>query len=535
MEQIINQTLNINVNNATPAVPNTGFVTSTTNMVDHLGMIGCSVLFAIILGFTVIAVMLLLQYKRHQQKSSLFLGTGLLAVSFGLFVPSLAMTSTGISGDTPETLETNIDIVTTPEGQVATGDTTITLANDMPDGFAIYAYMENDNALYNVDGSAKIEATALTSSANPSSLTLNSYGILNSNKQYAPIAVGVEQATQAIYVTGTNTPAGTNVNLTFAAKLDDSVPTGTYTGHIVFGIIPTIFIQDVTDQVCQTFEMDKQIPVFDKRDFKQYTIAHLQDGRCWMTQNLDLGYTDKTMTLTPEDSDVNEPFNLPFSSTDWKNDFETAQIYQPDGQINSTERGFDGTFYNWYAATAGTGNSALEVPDGEHMIAASSSICPKNWQLPEYDERWYPENAKFETNNAYYNMLKKYLQSDYWDEWSGDWWGPFELIPNDPLNLYYDGYINLDGKSDATNRHINHEDLGEANSGTWWFNTAIQLVGANGNRGLSTPFHAAVLDVYLPGVATTPNASYGNWDVLPFSAQARYNGASIRCVTRLPR
>ncbi len=517
MEQIINQTLNINVNNATPAVPNTGFVTSSTGLVGHLGVIGCSVLFAIILGFAVIAVILLLQYKRHQQKSSLFLGTGLLAVSFGLFVPSLAMTSTGISGDTPETLETNIDIVTTPEGQVATGDTTITLANDMPDGFAIYAYMENDNALYNADGSAKIDATALTSSADPSSLTLNSYGILNSNKQYAPIAVGDEQA-QAVYVTGTESPAGTNINLTFAAKLDDSVPTGTYTGHIVFGVMPTIFIQDVTDEVCQTFEMDKQIPVFDKRDFNKYYIAHLQDDRCWMTENLRLGDRDQSILLTPELSNVSTDFTLPASSSDWEADsLNVPQILIDPGTDTDSALWRPEVFYNWNAATAGTGDESA-------FRSVGNSICPKGWQLPQYAE---DGKASVLSDNDYFNMLKYYLPYEEWNGWG--WYDENGRVFDEPTKFNLPGIVYLEG---SPVNSLMGAFIREAGSmGLWWFNTA-------GDAPIDNTTNEAM---WIPN-AYTLRVGYIEKDAqsLPTGVQPvesyhnRTEGASIRCVTQRP-
>ena len=35
-----------------------------------------------------------------------------------------------------------------------------------------------------------------------------------------------------------------------------------------------------------------------------------------------------------------------------------------------------GNYYNWYAATAGTGTCAMESGD------ATSSICPRGWRLP---------------------------------------------------------------------------------------------------------------------------------------------------------
>ena len=57
----------------------------------------------------------------------------------------------------------------------------------------------------------------------------------------------------------------------------------------------------------------------------------------------------------------------------------TADAY---GNLQGTTSGESweaiGNYYNWYAATAGTGTAAMVTP-----ATASDSICPKGWKLPD--------------------------------------------------------------------------------------------------------------------------------------------------------
>ena len=170
----------------------------------------------------------------------------------------------------------------------------------------------------------------------------------------------------------------------------------------------------------------------DARDGKVYWVGKLPDNNCWMTQNLDLdlgvkdGNTDTTV-LTPADSDVSSNWNPPRStekngtvtsnSTNTETyswDFGLYVKNNPDdynsycngvktmsgcdgwtdvtnltpaetewtGSVDNTVSGstYDahfliGNFYQWNAATAGTGGTITSQE-------ATDSICPKGWQLP---------------------------------------------------------------------------------------------------------------------------------------------------------
>lgn len=186
------------------------------------------------------------------------------------------------------------------------------------------------------------------------------------------------------------------------------------------------YMQDFTPTLCETSDIGATTRLIDRRDGKYYWVAKLADGNCWMTQNLDLDLTNGT-PLTPEDSDVSSNWNPPRStekngtvtsnSTNTETyswDFGLYVKNNPDdynsycnqvktmsgcdgwtdatnltpaetewtGSIDNTVSGntYDahfliGNFYQWNAATAGTGGTITSQD-------ATDSICPKGWQLP---------------------------------------------------------------------------------------------------------------------------------------------------------
>ena len=185
-------------------------------------------------------------------------------------------------------------------------------------------------------------------------------------------------------------------------------------------------MQEMTPEVCAETEVGTVARLTDARDGKVYWVAKLPDNNCWMTQNLDLDLTHGT-PLTPEDSDVSSNWNPPRSTakngtvTSNSNNTETYSwdfgLYvknNPDdydsyctqvktmngcegwadatdltpaetewtGSVDNTVSGntYDahfliGNFYQWNAATAGTGGTITSAE-------AKDSICPKGWQLP---------------------------------------------------------------------------------------------------------------------------------------------------------
>ena len=180
-------------------------------------------------------------------------------------------------------------------------------------------------------------------------------------------------------------------NLTFASKIDYLQPAGAYNITLQFNIVanpPVQYMQDLNPALCTTTPMT----VVDKRDNKEYTIARLADGQCWMTSNLNLaGGT----ALYSDDSDVDPAntrasgtpyYTLPASSTTGFDDDDKAYVYntgnETASQADCTSTQACNSYYSWLAATAGGKDASGTAVTGNGPDAAYS-ICPKGWRLPK--------------------------------------------------------------------------------------------------------------------------------------------------------
>lgn len=183
----------------------------------------------------------------------------------------------------------------------------------------------------------------------------------------------------------------------------------------------------MTAEICSTANSGDTKQLIDSRDSKKYWVAKLDDGRCWMTQNMELDLTSRTLTSADSDvvseytfdSDVmhTRPLVSNFSNTSivaWNfgdyvrttpstatsstycnsipglsgcTDYFTnvadmtpmAAVRTDDVAVsgNTYDAHFKtGYYYSWNAATASS---------SEHIIVsgqAPNSICPKGWELP---------------------------------------------------------------------------------------------------------------------------------------------------------
>jgi uncharacterized repeat protein (TIGR02543 family) len=223
---------------------------------------------------------------------------------------------------------------------------------------------------------------------------------------------------------GTNTFTGEELSVNINAG---DLPSVTLTALWTPALHSVTYMQDLTPEICAASTTpdvnstlldwtgeyigdDTYVPrkkLRDKRDNKDYLVSKLADGNCWMSQNLALDLSTN-VTLTDELTDLN-------TKTSWTpvRDTQTAVgIYWSTGNSDIGPYDFSyhptgtgsgayyrggkvksdtptantdvylwestGNYYNWNAATAGTGlyNTLTEVND---------SICPKGWQLATSD------------------------------------------------------------------------------------------------------------------------------------------------------
>ena len=308
-----------------------------------------------------------------------------------------------------DNLTLNVD--PTASGRFIKDDLSVVVSTSNDTGYTLtFANNDTDNSMHHADSSITTTIPSITTATDEANFPVNSWGyslgdITSSAQQFSSIPLSTATTT----IKTTTTPiAEDSTNVTFAAKVDTSIPAGVYSDTVVFTATTNYVpknpldalnsMQDMTASVCNAARIGDEATLTDSRDGKTYNIRKMEDGKCWMIQNLALGDTNTPVTLTSADSDVTSSFTIPTSAitnsvTDWSN-VDSIHVYNNgDAWIESTSAGnnsivhtdgstppsqsqYIGNYYNWYTATAGTGTSVMTTGN------APSSICPKGWRLP---------------------------------------------------------------------------------------------------------------------------------------------------------
>lgn len=167
-------------------------------------------------------------------------------------------------------------------------------------------------------------------------------------------------------------------------------------------------MQDMSNSICENVNVideGSQTKLVDRRDGKVYWVAKLADGRCWMTQNLELSVS-KNKTYTSDDTNTAYGWK-PSASTSWTSDgvawnsnidggnfiqqsaggflgnwnaiVDPTQSTTLDNVKRSGNEHYSfGVYYNYSAAIARNDSSTYTL-NGED---AADSVCPKGWVLP---------------------------------------------------------------------------------------------------------------------------------------------------------
>ena len=130
------------------------------------------------------------------------------------------------------------------------------------------------------------------------------------------------------------------------------------------------------ESILDSMELNTTYNLIDKRDNKTYAVAKLKDGNIWMADNLDLGRTELTTSLTCVNTNLNDTVTST-TFNGWKKTSgtynSTAGEFIPLSGTDATSGIKYGTLYNYYAATAGTFSNNND---------AVYDICPAGWRLP---------------------------------------------------------------------------------------------------------------------------------------------------------
>ena len=208
---------------------------------------------------------------------------------------------------------------------------------------------------------------------------------------------------------------------TYKINIMSNQPAATYVGKVKYTLVhPTTAPEPSTKTIANATYMQEVgscpntlttgmvYELTDSRDNQTYRVAKLKDGNCWMLQNLKLGRSTSTLTLTPTNSDVDGNYVLN-NKLPSPGKFHAYTIDGVDGQNNSTEyyctgdgtaSDWESCYYNWYTATAGTGTTYIAT-QGQNV---NNSICPAGWTLPTQPEfqqlyNQYPSAAQMEVAN----------------------------------------------------------------------------------------------------------------------------------------
>ena len=178
-----------------------------------------------------------------------------------------------------------------------------------------------------------------------------------------------------------------------------------------------VCMQDINETVINSMTVGTQYSLIDFRDGKTYFVSKLNDGKVWMTQNLDfdlnsskvythnntdLGYTTNNLSSTWQPSR-----NTTNTIDDWSSDGTTARSYNAGekyyypvaspasnddvsttcNNVSTCKHYHAGNYYN-FAAMA-----AEHITGADNQYAKmSDSVCPAGWRLPDgpseyiYDE-----------------------------------------------------------------------------------------------------------------------------------------------------
>lgn len=215
-------------------------------------------------------------------------------------------------------------------------------------------------------------------------------------------------------------------------------------------------MQDVTADACTATPK----AVIDSRDNQRYTIQRLNDGECWMIENLRLGYNENnaasssyitTLTLNPASSDVNQTRTIRvYDFKEYGDSYEQCHVdgnpaagLSGLGMENPCMRSYSsesptpatGVWYNYAAASAGTitGDSNTDI--------ATESICPGGWTLPNSTQiinlasalGGDPSSFGPIAGGAYYNGIL-YSYGDF-----GSWWSTAPASAEWRETLDYEG------------------------------------------------------------------------------------------------
>ena len=456
------------------------------------------------------------------------------------------------------------------------GSTTLTAICNDNGGFAIYAVggslKEGTIGATNLvgAGTGQTIATGTATSGNTSNWAMklakvtNSYlpdnlTIVNNFDSFHTIPANYTRV--ARYDSTTDNNQGSQMTTTYAAYIQPAQAADVYVGHVTYALVhpssamPVDYTMQNIAEWKDTLLPNEEVEAYDIRDGKRYTVALLDDGNVWMTQNLDLQiggyYNGDPVVLTSENTDLH--------------------AYQTTGGATFTDYSYNNGLITWAPTVANTnatvtGTPAYITTDNGTTVAGWTDDNNKPY-LMEGGDTYSVQGTRFNSLSAceangtrteaqcmhyhvgnYYNFSAAVAMSNTSSYNADKTVMPNSICPSGwrlPNGLTSDGTntVQSDFNKLLTEYGIaNGTDLtGDVNVG-WKTNgfTNIGLaplffVRSGGVRG-TTLFEFGLNGVYWS--STVNSASYGyylyyNSNVLsPANRYDRGYGRSVRCIAR---
>ena len=396
-----------------------------------------------------------MKHQKHQLFNYLAVGTSLLLT----ILTGTILTNSTVKADSSKSETSNVSVTVNsactlyggPNGTETSGSSiysaTIdpgtsaeingskltTICND-PNGYSLYAIGYSNDAyttptntqmigsggIGNINtGTSGTSASWWAMKINP--VSGNNPTIMNNFNNYHVVPATYTQIAQYNSSTSSASSTGAQAQVKYNVYISSGQTAGTYTGKVKYTMVhpnnaaapSTKTIADATymqevGSCPSTLTTGMVYQLTDNRDNQKYLVARLKDGNCWMLQNLKLGRSTSTLTLTPTNSDVGSNYILD-NKLPSPGKFHAYTIDGVQYQNNSTEyyctgdgtaSDWESCYYNWYTATAGTGTTYI-ASQGQNV---NNSICPAGWTLPTQPQfqalyNQYPSAAQMEVAN----------------------------------------------------------------------------------------------------------------------------------------
>ena len=221
-----------------------------------------------------------------------------------------------------------LNITPTASGRFDQTTAQVKVTTSSNNGYKLYlGTADATNAMYSTDNSKAAKINALAEPVATTDFLANTWGYALVSSSNNTNTLQYQAVPESATVVADSPQAAGEYELNFGVKLDTALPAGQYVNNVmvsaianpttVTGLMSLTYMQDMTSNICQDTkaanganivtpgnEVEKRL--IDVRDGKEYWVAKLADGNCWMTQNLALDLNEKTLPLKPETSDVSE-------------------------------------------------------------------------------------------------------------------------------------------------------------------------------------------------------------------------------------